>query len=1108
MASDISTVLKESQTVIDNAVKTVTETIETQRVLKENIVTTDKKIGVHDHSVDSHEDLRLILADQPAMITEPVIAGPSAVETGEENSWVISAAGVIPTVSINTFSVTDNKGNKFSVPADSNGQGTFTHVFIGERDEQIQLTVRAHGTFNFVSKDVKYPILITKHAPPDLTNLVHTIPARASYGKTYSFSISGITDTDSDLTDISVQFDPTKLSFTKSTGLTQGLNYSFTVFDTAKGGTTNITIVATDARGLNNSLVVPVALNSDPSLAGLNHTIPAIILKDSTVTCRVNGVTDIDGDTVTFSIASDNPALIFSKSTGLAMNESFTVTALANAAIPAATITLTFNDGIGGSAVATINSKISLPPSVKNFVVTQPDRYLPGQSTTISFAGATDDDGNPTKYSITNTYPDLVFSKTANIDANEAVNITVSNAAVAGTIYPITVNAVDTIGATTPVTISVRINTPPNISGLTTDISARSIPGKQYTWFISGLTDTDVQAVTYSVTSTNPDVILEDNIGRASGQSFKCTVPTEAKLSRGESFTLKVAVTDGLETVERMFTVIQNKLIDDTNFTCSIPTRLVPGATVPVSMYGAVDNDGEQLQYSIAYRDSNVCSFSKYTGITENEVVNFTVTSNATRGLISPITVRITDTAGEYVEKIINCTVNSLPDISGLTHTVPTILKPNTAYTDLQVGGITDVDNDIIHVTVTADNGVAIGNGTAIALDGKFSLTTPPVSTLGRGSSFTVTFAVTDGHETVTTTRTFKINTVPDITPIAIALPAKVKPNFTYTEVSFTPATDNDAQDVKYTFVPTKGVSVTPSMNLLQGATFDVSIPDTATLARGDTFDIVVLVDDGSEVVEKTLTFAVRQTIDMSQLSMSIPEYVIPGTPISDLSVQQAISPDGLIMTYTVTSSNADVVISSAPNAAINTTFSITSPTEDKLARGQSFDVTISITDGIEAVSRQYTCKQNVLPDIAAATIVVPDTMKGGTENAVSFSISGAVDADSGLAPTYVISDIVGPLTFSKSTGIGDAEIVAITSSKVTESTACSFSVQAQDIKINELTAKRTVNISIEPIIVTAAPTITYPVNNDNYVPNTGFTMTFTEYASEIWTGEGPYPNN
>ena len=63
MATDIASILVNTQTAIDKAVETITATTETQRVLKENIITTDTKIGAHDHAETSHEDLRLILAD-------------------------------------------------------------------------------------------------------------------------------------------------------------------------------------------------------------------------------------------------------------------------------------------------------------------------------------------------------------------------------------------------------------------------------------------------------------------------------------------------------------------------------------------------------------------------------------------------------------------------------------------------------------------------------------------------------------------------------------------------------------------------------------------------------------------------------------------------------------------------------------------------------------------------------------------------------------------------------------------------------------------------------------------------------------------------------------
>ena len=1108
MATDIAQILSKAQDTIDKAIETVSATTETQRVLNLNIATTDTKIGVHNVNEKAHEDIRVALADLPAMITDPMISGPSAVETDEDSTWVLSAASMMPTVSILSFSITDSKGNKYSVAADADGRANFTHAFSGNNGDTIKLLVRALGSLKFASKDVEFQLTLTKHSPPDISGLQHTIPSRVSYGKSYPFKVSGITDIDGDLTSVDLLYDDTKLTLSQSTNITQGLEYQITVPANVKGpGTTNITIRATDARGLTNSHVVTLTLNSDPVLSALAHTIPNVILKDSSVTCRVSGVADPEGDPVSFAISSSNPGISFSKLSGIGLNEDFVITALNTATETACVFTLTFSDGYGGSASTTVISKINFPPDVTNMSITQPEKYIPGQPAKMSFTGAVDSEGAATTYTIVNVHPELTFSKTSGIVDNEQVDVSLSVSAQRGALLPVAVRATDKYGSYTVVNVTIAVNTPPSVAGIVTDIPARCIPGKTYTWYVSGLTDADGQALTYSVSTNNSNVELTDATNRTSGQSFQCTIPTEDKLPRGDSFLLTISVSDGYETTDKIYTITQNRQIDMTNFTHNLPQRFIPGSTVPFTMYGAADPDGEPLVYSIAGYDSTVCTFSKYTHIGENESVNLIVRSDAVRGTNTGVVLRVTDSAGEFMERTLNCKINSLPAATNLAVSLTGLLQPNHTYSGISVAGITDEESgDAIRINVTATNGVTILNGTNIQQGEAFSVLTPPVSTLGRGGSFMLMFAISDGYETVNTTKTFKVNTLPDVQNLTLSLPAKLKPNTEYSGVSFTGATDADAQELHYTFTASNGVAISNGDNLT-GGTFTVTTPAEGTLARGSSFTITATVSDGIETITKDFPCSIRQLPDISELTDNIPALSVPGATVQNLSVSGAISHDSLPLLYSIGSSNTDVFFTGALAIPAGTAFSMTAPTADKLARGSSFPVMISVSDGVEVATVTRTVTQNILPETTGLNATLAASMFGGTENAIPLVITGGSDTENSNFK-YSIENVVGSLTFSKTAGITANETVTVSSPKVLTSTACSFDIYVTDTAGEKSVAFFHVATSVEPIVVTAAPTITYPVNGDSYVPNTGFTITFTEYASTIWTGDGAYPNN
>ena len=83
--TDVRSVLKSSQDVLDAAVATVTATRKTQNTLEQNIYHTKEKINEHNVSTESHEDIRQQLSN---LIDTPEISGPNSAEYGEEASWV------------------------------------------------------------------------------------------------------------------------------------------------------------------------------------------------------------------------------------------------------------------------------------------------------------------------------------------------------------------------------------------------------------------------------------------------------------------------------------------------------------------------------------------------------------------------------------------------------------------------------------------------------------------------------------------------------------------------------------------------------------------------------------------------------------------------------------------------------------------------------------------------------------------------------------------------------------------------------------------------------------------------------------------------------------
>ena len=1026
MPTDITQVITASQDAIDAAVATIRATQKTQQTLQENIRTTDKKVGIHNTSGECHEDIRQQLGDMPSMITDPVISGPTAVETGEENSWLLSAAGIIPTTQVLSFDVVDQHGVVYNVPANESGHATFTHTFIGSRNQQIKFTVKAKGTYSFVSKEVSYDLLITQHLPPDMSKLTHTFPPIISYGKTYPWKVDGIFDLDNDLKEINILPGNNKVTLSQKDNIVQGLEYSLSVDPTYKGPDTFVAIIqAVDERGLINTHQIQMRVNSDPVVTGITHNIPTYLNKNSVSTVRVGNVIDPDDDVVTFSISSNNGNITFSKNENIALNEDFVITV---GDIPLDTpyvLTLIFKDIYGGSTTKTISSKINTPPSIAGFVATQNSRHVVGKTTKMSFAGATDANGETVIYNINNTYPDLVFSKTVGIAENEQVDVTVLPSAAHGATYTLQIDAMDGSGGKTPVNVVIITNSLPVITNLSHNIPKYVAPGANYTWSVSGATDVDGQSLKYTITSSNPNVTLTNATSISAGQQFTCVTPTEAQLARGESFPLTISVTDGLEVVESTINVYQNKKPDISGLIGVTPTRVIPNSTQNISFYGAVDPDGQALTYSIVDFDTSALAFSKATGIVDNEQVVMTVKSAAVRGKTYEFTVRVIDPTGEYVDQKYSFKVNTLPDISSIAHNIASILKPATTYPNLQISGVTDADNDDLLFTITASNGVVINNGTAITSDELFTLVTPATGVLGRGNSFTVTVSVYDGYETVTKNFTFKINTLPDMSGVTTTLVTKLIPSTTYSGILVRGAVDSDGQPLKYTITASGGVTINDGASIDANSPIEVIIPNTTVLSRGSSFTLTISVSDGLESATKTFTHKINQLPVLTALGNNFPSVAKPGATLTGLQVSGATDPDNDTLLYTITSTNPDVVLTNAKNISAGQQFTCTVPSEVQLARGETFPLTISVSDGSESVEKTVTIQQNRKPDISGLIGVTPSRIAPNSTETISFY--GAIDPDGQVLTYSIIGFDSTALAFSKAVNIVDNEQVVMT---------------------------------------------------------------------------------
>lgn len=1117
-ALDIRNVISGAQNVIDAAVATVTATRSTQNTLEYNIKTTDAKVSGHNADPESHEDIRLRLAEMPSMISDPRITGVNSIETGTEGTWnLYSEPSPVYTgmITISKFKVYGKDGELLTELKAVDGSANFVYTFTGDRNEVIQFAVQAVGgpagsPEAYTSSRAAFDLTITHHLPPDMSEMRCTLPANITEGNTYTFRIGNIVDLDNDLESIVLSCSDVRLTFNQTT-LQQNTDYTLTV-DEGYNGPADIPIIFTahDEWGLESTARVMVHLNALPVASGFSHTFPTYPNPNTSYIFKVFGVTDPDDapENLRCSIVADNPAVTFIKSSNIALNEDITCNIGEIAATTPIALTCTFTDKDNGIVVTTINAIINTPPNTSALVVTKPHRLAPNQPDTITVSGATDANGEAVTYDIINTNPAITFSKVTGIVDNEAVTVTASSEAVRGQTYNFNIVAVDASNGRTPVTESLIINTLPDVSAATCTIPPFVVPASAHTVSVSGATDVDAQALTYTVTSSNPNVGIVGATEIEAGTEFTITAPTAEQLPRGQSFDLIITVSDGQETINKTIPIGQNQLPVAEGTTTTLPERIIPNGSYQIRFNNGTDPDLESVTYTLVDYDDSVFSFSKLTNIAASEEITMNISGVAVRGQTYSVGVRVVDAAGEYTTTSFNTLVNTLTDVSTTTCSIPAIIIPSSVHEGIVVAGATDVDSsDTLTMTVTGTGGTIVTGADNVPFGTPFTVTIPQETTLPRGSQITLTVAVNDGYETVTKEFFTVVNTLPDMSAVVDSLLHKVEPDTTYDNITFSGATDVNGQDLTYTITADNGVVVNNGTGIAAGALVTIITPAEDVLARAQPFNLTVTVFDGLESNSTTITHYINQLPVLTGMTHNIPAVAMSSQVLSGLTINGITDPDNDPITVTITSDNPNVVIGGGTNIPQGTAFTVTVPTPEQLARGKTFNLIVTASDGFNTQSSSVPVRINQVVDVTSVVTSLPATMQGGQEHAVNFTITGGTEPD-GQTYTFNIVNADPKLTFSKTTAINIGEAITVKAMKVNTDTVMTFEVSATD-NFGETGDTKQFSITVQPIIVTAPPTITSPVEGAKLDYDAGTDIAWTAIVDMIdMDNDHAYPWN
>lgn len=386
----------------------------------------------HDSDTNSHSDVREKLEEIPKTVSAPLMTGPGTVKTGANAQFEFSAQALLPNAYIQRINVHMPDGTIVARSGANvvNGVANFTLVFTGEDLSVKNFRVQAFDNFGSPSEFVTYSVTISTNNSPELGALIcQNLPAVVEPGQTVPFTITGGVDPDGDaLTYSIIKPDGAPLSFSKSNGLVEGEIVNVTLGAGATRNTVmSFTIKADDNRfGGTATKVFSFHVNTPPSMnAVVINGMPTLIKPDVAHTCNLTGAIDIDnGQVITYAISCADPAVTFSKTSGIAEGESFTINigAAVNRAVNCQ-FTITASDALGSAQVVRQYPVNDLPVVDAVVCTGNEDPVEGGVVTEIFFTGATDENGQVLTYEIQSGYEGLTFSKTTNIAEGEVITV-------------------------------------------------------------------------------------------------------------------------------------------------------------------------------------------------------------------------------------------------------------------------------------------------------------------------------------------------------------------------------------------------------------------------------------------------------------------------------------------------------------------------------------------------------------------------------------------------------------------------------------------------------------------------------------------------------------
>jgi hypothetical protein len=714
---------------------------------------------------------------------------------------------------------------------------------------------------------------------------------------------------------------------------TTGISGSILTVAPASNGTATITITANDGNGGTVSTAFMMTVNRTPGVASSvpNQT---LTVGGASFTRNLNAApavfNDPDGDVLSYTASSNATNIATANLSGSTLT-------VAPVAVGSATITITANDGKGGTISTTFTATVvtgNRLPTVANIISNQ-TLTIGGASFTrdlnVSPAVFNDPDGDVLLYTTSSNAPGVAA---ASLSGN-----TLTVAPVAVGMATITVTADDGKSGSTSTTFTTTVGTAPNRAPIIANAifdQTLTVGGASFTRDLNAapavFNDPDGDVLTYTTSSSAPGI---------AAASLSGSTLTVAPVSGGIA-TITVAANDGRGgNVSTTFTVNLN-LVPAIANTISNQILIVGRTSFTRDLNASPkifsDPDGDVLAYTVNSSAPGVAAANLSGSVLSVAPVN---SGNAT------ITVTANDGKGGAVSTTFNVTVNQVPVVANPISD-QTLTVGGAAFTrNLNVlpSLFTDPDGDALNYTASSSE-----PGIATASLFSSTLTVAPVS----GGSATITVTANDGKGgSVSTTFNVAVNRVPVV--------ANSISNQTLTiggapfarDLNAAPAIfiDPDGEALTYTAsssmpgVATTGISGS-TLTVTPVSSGTVTITLTANDGKGGTvsttFTVTVVIGNRPPTVANAIS---NQTLTVGGSSFT-----------RDLNAAPIVfnDPDGDVLIYTASSNVTNIVMASlsgstftvVPVAVGSATITVTANDGKGGLTSTTFGVTVNSPSG------------------------------------------------------------------------------------------------------------------------------------------------------------------